>query len=45
MSAQQILDREFLEMRAKILEVSATLDRLERAEGPVTDAPPLAQLR
>jgi hypothetical protein len=35
MSAQQILDREFLEIRAKILELAACFDRLERAEGCV----------
>ncbi len=33
MSAPQILDREFLELRAKILELAASMDRLERAEG------------
>ena len=35
MTAQQVLDREFLEIRCKILEVAAALDRLERAEGTV----------
>jgi hypothetical protein len=36
MNANQILDREFLEIRAKILEVGAALDRLDRAEGDVS---------
>ena len=32
MSAKQILDREYLEMRAKILELAASLDRMDRAD-------------
>lgn len=35
MNSKQILEREFLEIRAKILEVAATLDRIDRAEGDV----------
>lgn len=35
LTAAQVLDREFLEMRAKVLELAASLDRLERAEGSV----------
>lgn len=31
--AQQVLDRDFLEIRAKILELAAALDRLDRAPG------------
>ena len=34
-SAAQVLDREFLELRAKILELAASFDRLDRAEGTV----------
>ena len=37
MNSQQILDREFLEIRAKVLEVAAALDRIERADGDVAD--------
>lgn len=37
LTAEQILDREFLEIRCKILEIAAALDRLERAEGSVTE--------
>ncbi len=33
MNAQQILDRYFLEMRCKVLDVAAALDRVERSEG------------
>ncbi len=36
MNSQQILDREFLEVRAKILQIAASLDRLDRAEGDVS---------
>ena len=35
MSATDVLDREFLEIRAKILEIAASLDRLDRADGSV----------
>ena len=38
MNAQQILDREFLEIRAKILEIAASLDRIDRADGSVQDS-------
>lgn len=43
-TAQQILDREFLEMRAKTLELAASLDRLQRAAGNVNDDPRLTKL-
>lgn len=33
MTSQQILEQEFLPVRAKILEIAATLDRLQRASG------------
>lgn len=33
LSAQQVLDRYFLEARCKLLEVAATLDRIDRASG------------
>lgn len=39
MNSKQILDREFLQIRAKILEVAAALDRLDRAPGDVSDDP------
>ncbi len=35
LSASEILDREFLELRAKILQIAAAFDRLDRAEGDV----------
>ena len=37
MPAQQVLDREFLEIRAKLLELAASFDRLDRGAGSVAD--------
>jgi hypothetical protein len=42
-SSEQILDSEFLVIRAKILEIAAALDRIDRAGGVVSD-PRLAKL-
>jgi len=36
-SSKQILDREFLELRAKLLDIAASLDRIDRAEGVIAD--------
>jgi hypothetical protein len=36
MTAQAVLEREFLKTRAKILEIGAILDRIDRAEGDVS---------
>jgi hypothetical protein len=44
LSAQEILDREFLDIRSKVLELAAAFDRLERAEGSVTTDPRLTRL-
>jgi hypothetical protein len=44
-TSEAILEQEYLPARAKILELAATLDRLERAEGDVVDAPQRKQLR
>lgn len=44
LSAPDILAREFLELRAKVLELAASLDRLDRAAGDVADDPRLAKL-
>ena len=38
-SASDVLAREFLEMRAKILELAAALDRVDRADDSDADAP------
>lgn len=44
MSAREILDREFLEIRAELLRIAASLDRVNRAEGDVTSDPRMQQL-
>ena len=36
MNSNQILDREFLVIRGKLLEIGASLDRVDRAEGDVS---------
>ena len=45
MKAIQILDREYLEIRGKILEIAASLDRLNRAEGDVQGDPRVSLLQ
>ena len=45
LAAPDVLNREFLELRAKVLELAASLDRLDRAAGDVADDPRLAKLR
>ena len=45
MSADQVLDREYLEIRAKLLEVAASLDRLDRGPGCVDEDPRVQQFR
>lgn len=42
---QQILDQDYLLVRAKLLEVAASLDRLDRAEGEQPDDGRRDQLR
>lgn len=43
--ATEVLDRDFLEIRAKLLEVAASLDRFTRAPGRRVDPDPrLAQI-
>ena len=45
LSAPEILNREFLEIRCKILELAAAFDRLHRADGSLAEDPRLALLR
>jgi hypothetical protein len=45
LSASEVLNREFLDIRCKILDLAAAFDRLTRAEGSVADDPRLARLR
>lgn len=43
--ADEILNREFLVARAKVLEIAATFDRIDRAEGSVENDPRMASLQ
>ena len=45
MDALATLNREFLELRAQILQIGATLDRIERQPGSVEGDPRLPQIR
>jgi len=44
-TAAAVLDREFLTIRAKVIEIAAALDRVDRSEGSVADDPRLDQIR
>ncbi len=43
--AAEVFEREFLVLRGRLLEVAATLDRLDRAGGPPPQDPRTDQLR
>lgn len=45
MGAAAVLDREFLEIRAKLLEVAASFDRIDRGDGSVEGDPRMALYR
>jgi hypothetical protein len=45
MNAGEVLQRDFLPLRAKLIEMAAALDRLARAEGPWADDPRIRQVR
>lgn len=45
MTAQEILDKDFLQIRWLTLELAASLDRLDRASPPGKDDPRLQDLR
>lgn len=45
LSAPEVLQREFLEIRCKILEVAASFDRLTRAEGSIANDTRIERLR
>ena len=44
-TASDILNREYLEIRCKILELAAAMDRLERAPGSVADDARMTKIR
>jgi hypothetical protein len=45
LTAAEVLNREFLETRCKILELAAALDRLDRADGSTDDDPRMTRVR
>ncbi len=45
LAADEVLEREFLEIRARLLHIAASLDRLDRAEGDVAADPRLTKIR
>jgi hypothetical protein len=45
LSASDVLNREFLEVRARLLQVAAALDRLDRAAGSVDDDPRMQNIQ
>jgi hypothetical protein len=45
MSARDVLAREYLETRAKLLEIAASLDRIDRGRGSAVDDPRMEQIR
>jgi hypothetical protein len=45
MNAMNQLDHEFLPMRAKLLDLAATFDRLDRSAGLLDDDPRMAKIR
>ncbi|QEG23016.1 hypothetical protein [Mariniblastus fucicola] len=44
MDAKETLDREFLEIRSRILDVASAMDRIQRADGDVADDPRMQKL-
>lgn len=44
LTSQAVLDREYLPVRAKILEIAASLDRIQRASGDVAPDARMEQL-
>jgi hypothetical protein len=43
--AAEILDREFLTTRSRLIDLAAALDRLDQANGSVADDPRMTQIR
>ncbi len=44
LDAPEVLNREFLEIRARLLQIAASLDRLDRASGSITGDPRLERI-
>ena len=45
MSATNVLEFEYLPLRAKLLDIAASFDRLERADGQIDDDPRMTRIR
>jgi hypothetical protein len=45
LSASEALNREFLEIRSRLLQLAATFDRIDRAAGSVEDDPRMVKIR
>lgn len=45
MNTDQLLDRHYLEVRARLLEIAATLDRIDRGTGSAENDARLQQIR
>lgn len=43
--AKDVLDRDFLTIRSRLIDLAAALDRVERGEGSVERDPRIAQIR
>ena len=43
--AKQVLDRDFLASRCRLVDLAAALDRIDRATGSVADDPRMAKIR
>ena len=44
-SAREVMDREFLEIRAELLQLAAHFDRIERASGEIADDARVQKIR
>lgn len=45
MNATELLDRHYLEVRARLLEIAATLDRIDRGDGNAAEDARMQQIR
>jgi len=43
--ATAVLDREFLVMRSRLLDLAAAMDRIDRGDGSAADDPRMAKIR
>ena len=42
---KEVLDRDFLGMRSRLIDLAATLDRIDRADGTIEDGPRVDRIR